>query len=210
MKKLLIIKRIDLFIFEKIEQFQTTSEYQKISEAYSSLEESAQETIKVILMILTIVLPLFFILIFSSLNRQANKELSQKEEIIELANELIKKQALITLEERKILASKYIDSESSLRNDISNTINMMGIDSSKVQVSNFNTEELDGLITKAKAELSFRGFSNQDLFSMTNSLVAKLKIKIDEININKKESSNSLEGILTIIYYSKDNTTDTL
>lgn len=210
MKKLLIMKKIDTFIFEKIEQFQTTNEYQKISEGYSSLEESAQEAIKVILMILTILLPLSFILIFSSLNGKASKELSQKEEIIDLANELIKKQSLITLEERKILASKYVDSESALKNDISSSISMIGIDSSKVQISNFDTEELDGLITKVKADLSFKGFSNQELFSMTNSLVAKLKIKVDEININKKESSNSLEGVMTIIYYSKDNTTDNI
>ena len=42
------------------------------------------------------------------------------------------------------------------------------------------------VIIKLKADVGFRGFSDQELFAMVNSLVAKLKIRIDEISINKK------------------------
>lgn len=204
MKDIQIMKKIDTFIFNKLDDLSNSAEFQKMTDAYANLDENIQEVIKAILMAIVIIIPLVIIFVFSTINSSAKKELDQKEKIIMTANELIQKSSLITNEERKILASNYIDSQGGLKSQISNTLNMISVDSSKVQISNFDSEELDGLITKLKADVSFKGFSDQELFAMVNSIVSKMKIRIDEISIKKNESQNALDGIMTIYYYSKD------
>ena len=42
MKKLQIMKTIDTFIFFKLDELSNLSEFQKLTEAYSNLEESIQ------------------------------------------------------------------------------------------------------------------------------------------------------------------------
>jgi hypothetical protein len=202
------MKSIDTFIFIKLDELSNLSEFQKVTDSYSNLDENVQEVIKVILMALIVVIPLLFILIFSSLNSSAKKELDTKDQIITTANELIQKQSLINSAERKILAVNFVDNQSALQGQISSTLSMISVDSSKVKINNFDTEELEGLITKVKADLSFKGFSDQELFAMVNSMVSKLKIRIDEISIKKNETKNILDGIMTVHYYSKDKVVD--
>ena len=208
MKKLQIMKTIDTFIFFKLDELSNLSEFQKLTEAYSNLEESIQELVKVVLMAIIVLIPLLFIFLFSSFNSSAKKELETKDQIITTANELIQKQSLINTEERKILAANFVDTQNALQSQISNTLSMISVDSTKVNINNFDTEELEGLITKVKADLAFKGFTDQELFAMVNSMVSKLKVRIDEISIKKNETRNILDGIMTVHYYSKDKVVD--
>jgi hypothetical protein len=202
------MKTIDTFIFLKLDELSNLSEFQKLTEAYSNLEESIQELVKAILMAIIVLIPLLFIFLFSSINSSAKKELETKDQIITTANELIQKQSLINTEERKILAANFVDTQNALQSQISNTLSMISVDSTKVNINNFDTEELEGLITKVKADLAFKGFTDQELFAMVNSMVSKLKVRIDEISIKKNETRNILDGIMTVHYYSKDKVVD--
>jgi hypothetical protein len=208
MKKFQIMKTIDTFIFVKLDELSTLSEFQKITEAYSGLEENIQEIVKALLMAIIVLIPLVFVFIFSSMNSSIKKELETKDKIIHNANELIQKKSLLSKEERNILATNFVDTQSALQGKISNTLSMISVDSTKVNINNFDTEELEGLITKVKADLSFKGFTDQELFAMVNSMVSKLKIRIDEISIKKNETRNILDGIMTVHYYSKDKVVD--
>ena len=208
MKKIQIMKTIDTFIFLKLDELSNLSEFQKLTETYSNLEESIQELVKVVLMAIIVLIPLLFIFLFSSFNSSAKKELETKDQIITTANELIQKKSLINTEERKILATNFVDTQNALQSQISNTLSMISVDSTKVNINNFDTEELEGLITKVKADLAFKGFTDQELFAMVNSMVSKLKVRIDEISIKKNETRNILDGIMTVHYYSKDKVVD--
>jgi len=208
MKKIQIMKTIDTFIFLKLDELSNLSEFQKLTETYSNLEESIQELVKVVLMAIIILIPLLFIFLFFSFNSSAKKELETKDQIITTANELIQKKSLINTEERKILATNFVDTQNALQSQISNTLSMISVDSTKVNINNFDTEELEGLITKVKADLAFKGFTDQELFAMVNSMVSKLKVRIDEISIKKNETINILDGIMTVHYYSKDKVVD--
>jgi hypothetical protein len=208
MKKIQIMKTIDTFIFLKLDELSNLSEFQKLTETYSNLEESIQELVKVVLMAIIILIPLLFIFLFFSFNSSAKKELETKDQIITTANELIQKKSLINTEERKILATNFVDTQNALQSQISNTLSMISVDSTKVNINNFDTEELEGLITKVKADLAFKGFTDQELFAMVNSMVSKLKVRIDEISIKKNETRNILDGIMTVHYYSKDKVVD--
>ena len=204
MKKLNIMKSIDLFIFKQVDNLLQHSEFQKISDSFASLEEKVQETIKVILMVLTISIPLIIIFVFYSLNVSKKERAEVKTQLIKTANTLIQKKSLIKSEELRTLSNKYINSQRGLKSTIDSNLSLINVDSNKVQINDFNSEDLDGLISKLSAGLSFKGLTAEGLIALFNSLNAKLKIKIDEVSIRKNESTNSLDGIMTIHYYSKE------
>ncbi len=208
MKLPTLMKSIDTFLFKQVDSLMQTSEFLKISESYSSLEEKAQEATKVVLMLLTISVPLIIIFIFYSFNSSKAQELAIKDELIKTANILIQESSLVANEERMSLSSTYIGSETALMSAINSSLSLIAIESEKVQLSGYSIEELDGLITKINADLSFKGLTSEGLFALLNSLNSKFKIRMDEVTIRKNEESNSLDGVIAMNYYSKDNTLD--
>lgn len=208
MKLPTLMKSIDTFLFKQVDSLMQTSEFLKISESYSSLEEKAQEATKVVLMLLTISVPLIIIFIFYSFNSSKAQELAIKDELIKTANILIQESSLVANEERMSLSSTYIGSETALKSAINSSLSLIAIESEKVQLSGYSIEELDGLITKINADLSFKGLTSEGLFALLNSLNSKFKIRMDEVTIRKNEESNSLDGVIAMNYYSKDNTLD--
>ena len=208
MKKLNILKNIDLFIFNQLDSMIQSAEFQKVADAYASLEERAQEAVKIGLMIITFTIPLSILLIFWSINSSKKEEIQLKDKLINTANTLIQKQSILRTEERKILSMKFIDSQNSLKNTITSSLSSASIDSAKIQISDFQSEDLEGLITQVSAKLSFKGLTSSDIISLFNSLGSKLKIKLDEITIKKNDITNSLDGLIDIHYFSKNNSSE--
>jgi hypothetical protein len=198
------MKSIDLFFFRQVDNFIQHPEFQKISDFYSGLEEKVQEVVKIVLMIMTIGIPLLFLFIFFSINQSTKSDIEIKDKLIETANTLIQKKSLIKSEELQILSQKYIDSQRGLKNAIDAKLSLINVESTKVQISEFNTEDLDGLISKLSASLSFKGLTAEGLIALFSSLNARLRVKIDEVSIRKNELTNSLDGVMAIHYYSKD------
>jgi hypothetical protein len=208
MKNINIMKNIDIFFFKQVDNVVQHPEFQKVSDFYSSLDEKAQELVKVALLILTVGLPLLVLFIFFSINQSKKVDLLTKDKLIQTANTLIQKKSLIKSEEMKTLSQKYVDSQRGLKAVIDSKLRLINIESTKVLINDFNTEDLDGLISKLSANLSFKGLTSDGLMALFNSLNAKLKVKIDEVSIRKNDITNSLDGVMSIHYYSKDNSED--
>lgn len=206
MKHLELSKKIDTFVFEKIDELQNQPEYQKIADSYSNLDENIQELIKTGLMALITVIPLIIFLYILNSNSSLKKEFTTKENVINVANELIQKKSIITNKERKILGTSFINSESALKNKITSLFSMSSIDTTKIKINNFNSEELDDFITKVKSDIKFRDITSQELYAMLNTMTARGKMRVEEVSIRKSSSDNLLDGMLTIHYYSKEMT----
>lgn len=204
MKSPNIIKNIDSFLFKQADALIESAEFNKVAEAYSSQEDKVQEGIKVLLMLFTIGAPLLVIFIFFGINNTKRTEIELKEELITTANLLIQQKSLLSGEERVTLSTKYIDSQKALTSTINSSLSLISVDSNKVQISDFQSEDLKGLITKVSSKVSFKGLTSEGLMAFFNNLNSKLKIRMDEISIRKNEISNSLDGVITIHYFSKE------
>lgn len=201
-----IFKKIDIYVFQKIDEVQNHPEYQKIADTYANLEENIQELVKASLMIILTLIPAIIFFIFLNSNSSLKNDLTTREEIIKVANELIQKKAIITKKERNILGNSYIGAEAALKNKITSILSMSSIDTSKIKINNFDIEELDGFITKVKSDIGFRDLTSQDIFAIMNSMATRGKMRIDEVSIRKSSTDNLLDGMMTIYYYSKDTT----
>lgn len=205
MKSLDIMKKIDSAIFSKIDEFESRPEFQKLADSYSSLEEKNQEAIKIIMAIIIFLIPLFLIFIFSNINDSAKEELNLKEEIILYANEVISTQSKVQQESFKILGRQLIDNQTNIEQKIINTMKRVGVDPAKLQVSNFEANELSGNIMEAKIVFKFDGLTNEQIFGALAIMIEQDKMRIENFNIKKNSSSNMLDGVLTILYFSKIN-----
>lgn len=203
MKPLNIMKAIDSAIFSKIDELEGSIQYQKVADSYSTLEEREQDLIKGFMGILLIIIPLIIIYVFSSINDNALEELQLKKEMISFANEIIDKKQKVKIEAGKVLGQQMIDSQSQIEQKIIGHMNRIGVDTSKLQVKNFEANDLSGNILEAKIDVKFDQLTNDQIFSAISFLVDQDKMKIDNLNIKKNTTSNMLDGVFTVLYYSK-------
>lgn len=203
MKSLNLMKKIDNVLFSKIDELESSDGYQKVADTYSTLEESHQDLIKLFMAIILFVAPLTIFFIFSSINDNSKKMLKLKEEIISFSNEIISKKQKVKIEAKKILGRDIIDSQSQLEQKIINNMNRIGIDTSKLQVNNFEINDLNGNIIEAKIDVKFSDLTNDQIFSAISYLVGTDKMKIENLNIKKNTSTNLLDGVFTTLHYSK-------
>ena len=204
MKQVQIMKKLDTLLFSKLDELKSSVQYQKISDQYSVLDENVQDLIKGLLFLVIFLIPFTVFGIFHLSNSSARQAVETKEELIILAQKLVSRQSAITREERQLMSAQFIDSQSQLKNKITTTLSNNGIDVSNIDLTGFDTEELEGLITKASANLNFTSMSSRDFFKMLNVLVSREKIKFEQINVKKSQSTGLLNGSLLIQYFSKD------
>lgn len=203
MRSIKLMKKIDSILFKKIDDLLLMSEFQKITDSYSQLEEKYQDIIKLLMGISLIFIPLAIIGAFSLINDSLQEELQLKEEIIVNANEIIQKESSLKREQKMILGNSTIETQSKLRQKVSNQLSRLGIDISKINVSNFESIDLNANIIQAQMDVKFDGLTNDQLFSALANLVQKEKMRIDSFSVKKNSNSNLLDGIFTVYYFSK-------
>ncbi|MBC74458.1 MAG: hypothetical protein CME64_00425 [Halobacteriovoraceae bacterium] len=204
MSKLNIMRPIDKAIFSKIEELQSVKEVQKILDAYSNLDEKPQEIVKIALAAVLFIIPAVIIFIFIGLNSSLKSELETKQDLLSLSQNIVQQKAGLKTVKRDILGRVFISNMGDMQGLISGAANASGVDSSKISVSKFQAQEHEGFITQATMDMRFTGLSNAEFFGLVNTLNSRQKVRFDEISVNKNSSSNLLEGVATIHYYSQD------
>ncbi|MEX0798699.1 MAG: hypothetical protein WEB87_04420 [Bacteriovoracaceae bacterium] len=205
MAKIKIMEPLDRFIFQKLEELQSVKDVQKVLDAYSNLDEKPQEIIKALLALSLVAIPLSVILVFYGLNSSLKSDLETKRDVLSLAQNIIQEKSGMQSAQRKFLGQTYVGALNEMQNLISASISAAGLDSSKISVSNFEPIEHEGFITQASLDMKFQDLSNRELFGFLNILSERYKMKFEEVSVKKNDSSNLLEGVMTIHYYSKDN-----
>lgn len=197
------MQKLDSAILVQLKKLQNSENYQKISETYSSLEESVQRIVKALLMLLVFIIPLFVVMMFKSSNNKLLVDTNVKKDLIISANTLIKSKNEIKRASTKQLARQFIESPEEIKKIILGMLNLAGVDSNKVKISNVEVTPEASLITKVKADVKFDAMSNDDIFNFIKNLSTKQKIRIDEISIKKNDSTHLLDGVFTMYYFSK-------
>lgn len=208
MAKLKIMEPLDQLLFKKLEELQSVREVQKVMDAYSNLDERPQELVKASMAALLIVTPILIISIFYGINSSLKSELDQKRELLSVSQNIINEKSGIQGAKRNFLGNSFVGSMNDMQDLIARSLTLAGIDASKASVSNFQADEKEGFITQASIDMKFKGLSNSEMFSLINSLSDRQKVRFDEITVNKNTATNLLEGVATLIYISKDNSTE--
>ena len=204
MPKLNIMRPIDNAILGKVEELQSIKEVQKVLDLYSNMDEKPQEIVKIALAAILFIIPAIVIFIFIGLNSSLKGELETKQELLTLSQNIVKQKAGLQNVKRDVLGRVFISNMGDMQGLVSGAATAAGVDSSKISVSKFQATEHEGLITQATMDMKFNNLSSTEFFGLVNTLNSRQKVRFEQITVNKNSSSNLLEGVATIHYYSQD------
>ena len=201
-KKIPLFQKLDQIIFEKIDKFKLTPNYNIIQDFYNGLEEDQQKLFKGIIILLIFLVPLSFIGLFWWQNNSLKEGLALRTTIISKANQVIgQNQALAELTPR-VFSSNPIDGQSMMTSRLSNILSSSGVDLSKIQVANFQSNKISNSVLKAEADFSFNNLSTDELMNIFMAMISREKFRISELNIKRNSDTNMLTGKFHGIHFS--------
>jgi|GEM_PF-517419 len=205
-KNIPFFKKIDALIFTKIDQFKLTPNYSPLQDFYNGLEEEQQKLFKASVVLAIIGLPLFFNLTLAWQNYNLRQDLTTRISLINKANEILGQNKSFREVSPTLLSQSPIDSDSMMSSRLSNVATGIGLDLSKVQVTDFVADKMSENIFKAQADLVFNNFSTDELMSLFTALIQREKFRVESVDIKRNNETNLLGGQFRLIHLSNANT----
>jgi hypothetical protein len=202
-KRVPLFRKLDQAIFEKIDQFQKTPNYNIIQDFYNGLEEEQQKIFKGLIVVLIFALPMGIIGLFWWQNNSLRENLILRTSIISKANQIIGQDQSLNEITPRVFSLNPIDGQSMMTSRLSNLLSSSGVDLSKIQVSNFNSNQLSTTLLKAEADFNFNNVSTDELMNIIMAMISREKFRISSINIKRNADTNMLQGQFHAIHFSE-------
>lgn len=202
-KRVPLFRKLDQAIFEKIDLFQKTPNYNIIQDFYNGLEEEQQKIFKGFIVVLIFALPLGIIGLFWWQNNSLRENLILRTSIISKANQIIGQDQSLNEITPRVFSLNPIDGQSMMTSRLSNLLSSSGVDLSKIQVSNFNSNQLSTTLLKAEADFNFNNVSTDELMNIIMAMISREKFRISSINIKRNADTNMLQGQFHAIHFSE-------
>ena len=195
-------KIVDKTIFERIEKFRQSPNYNGIQDFYNSLEEEQQRTFKGLVVLTIFLIPFIFVGFIMWQNTNLKDDYEIRLSILNRANEIIGQNKGMRDIGPQILSSSPIDSNSMMTSRLSSLLSSSGVDTSKIQVRDFQQTNVSDTVSRAEAEFSFNNLSTDELMNLFTSMIQREKFRIQEVSINRNAETNLLQGQFRAIHLS--------
>src|SRR5690606_2525773 len=130
-----------------LDKFKLTPSYNSLQDFYNSLEEEQQRLFKAMIIFILFLIPLCGIGFLAWQNNSLKEDLKVRIDLVSKANEVLGHRQGLETVAPSVLSSNPIEGESMMTSRLSNLLSASGLDLSKIQVSNFNSELIsDGIM----------------------------------------------------------------
>lgn len=195
-------KKIDREIFDRLDKFKLTPGYNNIQDFYNGLEEEQQRVFKGAVILVIFLIPMFFLGFVYWQNNDLKEDLKTRIALISKANEIIgQKQGLLEVSPT-VLSDSPIDGASMMTSRLSNLLSTLGLDLSKIQVSNYAGEMISDTIMRSEADFAFSSVSTDELMNIFTAMISRERFRIQSVKIIRNAESNLLEGQFHAIHFS--------
>lgn len=202
LKSLTLFRKIDQAVFERIDKFKQTPNYNSIQDFYNALEEDQQKLFKGLVILSIFLLPLLGLSIVSIQNSGYKDDLSLRTNIVSKANEIIGQSQGLQEIAPEVFSANPIDSQSMMTSRLSGLLSSVGVDLSKIQVSGFISESISSSVMKAEANFAFNNLSNDEMVNLFTAMTSREKFRISSVEIKRNNNTNLLQGQFHAIHYS--------
>ncbi len=194
------MKRMDKAIFEQIDKFKTTPNYNLLTDFYNNLEEEQQKLLKGGVILVLFLIPALILSILWWQNQSVRNDLELRTAIMNKTQEIIGQSRGVSAISPEIISQSPIDSEGMLMSRVSNAIAGNGLDTNKISRGEFNTTNISEKIFQTEAVLNFSNLSTDELMNLFTSLIRKEKMRISEVTITRNADSGLLIGNFRVIH----------
>jgi hypothetical protein len=207
-KSLPLFHKIDHLIFDKIDKFKLTPNYNPIQDFYNGLEEEQQKVFKGIVILLIFIVPTIILATIWWQNDKLKNNLALRTSIISKANQIIGQSQGLQEITPRVFSANPIDGQSMMTSRLSSILSSTGIDLAKIQVSNFNSIKISSNVMKSDAKFSFTNVSTDELMNMLMTMISREKFRVSQIEIKRNSDTNMLQGNFHAIHYSSFSSND--
>ncbi len=197
-----LMKKIDQKIFDQIDKFKTTPNYNVLTDFYNNIEEEQQKLLKGGVILVLLLIPALILTLLFWQNQNVRAELDLRQSIINKAQEILGKSRGVSAISPEIVSPNPIDSEEMLMSRLSNAIAGSGMDTTKISRGEFNTTNISEKIFQTEAVINFTNLSTDELINLFSPLIAKEKMRISEVSINRNVDTGLLIGNFRVIHLS--------
>ena len=201
-KSLPLFKKIDQAIFERIDKFKQTPNYNPIQDFYNGLEEEQQKLFKGIIILSIFLLPAMGLGLIWWQNNKLKDEQAMRTSIISKANEIIGQSQGLQEITPQVFSMNPIDSDSMMSSRLSQILSTMGVDLAKIQVNDFSSDSISSNVMKSEANFQFNNVSTEELMNIFTSMISREKFRISSVEIKRNNDTNMLQGTFHAIHYS--------
>lgn len=201
-KKLPLFRKIDQAIFERIDKFKQTPNYNPIQDFYNGLEEEQQKLFKGVVIVMIFLLPFMGLGLIWWQNNNLKNEQALRTSIISKANEIIGQSQGLQEITPQVFSMNPIDSDSMMSSRLSQILGGMNVDLSKIQVNGFESQSISSNVMKSEADFQFSNVSTEELMNIFTAMISREKFRISAVDIKRNNDTNMLQGTFHGIHYS--------
>jgi hypothetical protein len=196
-----LFKKIDRYVFESIDKFKQTPNYNMIQDFYNGFEEEQQKVVKGAIVLILVILPIIFLTFLLWGNGRLNDDLEMRKSIVKEAQRIIGQNQGLRDVSPRILSQNPIDSDSMMTSRLSNLLSSAGIDLAKIQISKFNSTSITSNIMRSEADFAFSNVSTDELMNIFTSMIQRDKFRIESVSIRRNSDSNLLQGRFHAVHF---------
>lgn len=205
MKSLMkMFKKIDQFIFLKLDLFKNDSSFQKFNDIKANFSDEQQNTISQILVFAVVFIPFIITGIISFGNYKIRKNIELKNQILEQISFLNSNHDTLSNTSNQYVSSAAYTSREDLDNKIRNLFSAKGLDQNKVSITDFNQINSSTTVSKIETTIHFENFGTQDFSIFLNTMVDAEKFKVQKVTLLKNKTNNLLQGDLTLVHIGRN------
>jgi hypothetical protein len=197
-----LFKKMDRLIFQQIDVFKTTPNYTTFQDFYQGLDEDQQKAFRVSMVIATFVIPLLLMAFLWWQNLSLKQEIELRSSIVNKAQEILGQNMGLRQVAPRVLSANPIDSQSMMTSRLSNLLTGIGVDLSKIQVTQFDKTEITSGILRSEAMINFNNFSTAEMTNLLNTMIARERFKIASLEVKRNQNSNLLQGQFQAVHFS--------
>lgn len=193
-EKISLLKRIDLYLFAKIDVLKQTQEATKTLELFSNLDEEQQKVTKWLMLVGVIFVPFILVFMLWLQNYSLSGDLDMRKKIAIKAQDILAENQQVQDVSQTMLSATGLMDQADLTNRLSTILPGVGVNLSKINISSFDSQNVDQLI-KSDVDFKFDNLSNEELVSLFTALISREKFHISSVEIKRNDKSNLVEGI---------------
>lgn len=199
-----MFKKIDQFIFLKLDLFKNDSSFQKFNDLKANLNEEQQNVFSQILVFGFIFIPFIVCGVLAFGNFKIRKNIELKNQILEQISLLNSNHDALNNTSNQYVSSAAYTSREDLDNKIRNLFSGKGIDQNKVSITEFNQVNSSSTVSKIETTIHFENFGTQDFSNFLNTMVDAEKFKVQKMTLLKNKTNNLLQGDLTLVHIGRN------
>jgi hypothetical protein len=135
-------------------------------------------------------------------NGNYKEDLALRRNLISKANEIIGQSQSLQEITPQVFSGNPIDSESMMTSRLSSLLSSVGVDLSKIQVSDFSSDTISSNVLKSEAKFAFTNVSTDELVNIISAMMQREKFRVSSIEVKRNNDSNLLGGSFQAIHYS--------